>query len=93
MPVVMRLVVLGFFAEVFGEVPENRRSVRGPALKSGDATGTAPTGAALHTDNDVFVEESAFLQEPYGRFRREFIRPEFTDADEVAKAFSLFRLR
>ena len=57
----MRFVILRFFAEVLRQMAQDLRSICGPSLKGGDATGTAPSVAAFHTYNDVFIEESALL--------------------------------
>ena len=91
-PVIMRLVVLLFFAEIFGKVAENGSSIRRTAFKCRDAAGPAPTIAPLYTDNDVFIEESALLEETYGGFGSEFIRAEFADADQIAQPLGLLGL-
>src|SRR5262245_49069806 len=92
-PVVMGLVVLLLFSEIVGEVAENSRRVGRAPFKCRDASRAAPAGAALHADDDVFVEKTALFQKPHGGFRREFIRAEFADADEIAQALGLFGFR
>src|SRR5262245_22601249 len=90
MPVVMRLIVLGFFAEVFREVPEDGCSVRWAPFKCRNATGTPPAVTTLHTDDNVLIKESALLEKTYSRLRSKFIGSEFANADEIAQAFGLF---
>src|SRR5262245_27638834 len=89
----MRLIVLCLFAEVFREVAEDRRGIRGPSFKSRDAARAAPAVAAFHAHDDVLVKKSAFLEEAHRGFRREFVGSEFAYADQITKTFSLFRLR
>src|SRR5262252_5536339 len=71
--VVMRFIVLLFLPEILGQVAQNRCRIGRTSLKSGDATGPAPAGAALNTDDDVLVEKAAILQKANGRFRGEFV--------------------
>src|SRR5262245_25012095 len=85
----MRLVVLGLFAEVFCEVAEDGCGVGWATFKCCNAPGAPPTGTTLHTNDNVLIEESAFLQKTNGRFGSEFIGSEFANADEIAEAFSL----
>src|SRR5260370_16011510 len=88
----MGFVILLFLTEVFGEVAENRRRIRRPAFECRDAARAAPAIAALHTDDNVLVEKSAFLQEPDCGFRSEFVGSELAYADEIAKPLCLLRL-
>src|SRR4051812_14979734 len=88
-----RFIVLLLLAEILGKVTEDGCSVGRPPFKCCNAARTAPTVASLHTDNDVLVEEAAFLQEANCRFRRELIRSEFANADQIAKPICLFRFR
>ena len=91
-PVVAGLVILLFLSEVIGEVAENRRSVSGTSFERRDAAGPSPAGAALDAYDDELVEEAAILEEPHGRFRREFVGAEFADADQVAQPLGFLRL-
>src|SRR5688572_30654676 len=91
--VVMRLIVLLLLAEVFGEMPENGCRIRGTSLECGDAAGAAPAVAALHANDDVLVEEPALLQETHRGLRREFVRAELANADQIAQPFGLLRFR
>ena len=81
-----------FFAEILGQMTKNGRSVGRPAFEGRDAARSAPAVAALYADDDVFIEEPALLQEPHCGLRREFIRPEFANADEIAQPLGLLRL-
>src|SRR5262245_53540745 len=82
-PVVMGVVVLLFLAEIVCQVTEDRGRIRRPTLKGRDTTGAAPAITALHADNDVLVEESAFFEESDSGLGCELIRPELANADEV----------
>src|SRR5688572_9596259 len=74
-------------------MPEYRRGVARAAFERGDAARTPPSAAALNADDDVFVKETALLQEPHGGLRREFVDAKFTHADEITEAFGFLGFR
>src|SRR4029077_14390266 len=88
---ILGFVILLLFPEILGQVPKYGCGIRGPSFKRGDAARTAPAVPSLHSNHDVFIEESAVFQEAHSRFRSEFVSAEFAYADQIAQPFGLFR--
>src|SRR5262245_44251917 len=90
--VVVGLVILLFFSEVFREMAENGRGITRSAFEGGNTARPSPTVATLHANDDVFIKEAAVFEETDRGLRREFIGSELANADQIAESFRIFRL-
>ena len=88
----MGFVILLLFSKILRQMSEDGRRVAGSSFKGRDAAGAAPAISPFHSDHDVFVKETAVLQKPHGRFRREFVSAELANADEIAQPLGFLRI-
>jgi len=89
--VVLGFVILLFFPEILCKMPQNCGGIAGSAFERRDASRPPPAVSALHTDDDVFIEEAGVLEETDGGFRSKFIGSEFANADEIPQPLGGFR--